>query len=134
MSSEDLDSLANCNELSMMKEDSNCNNALESLEDDMAADICQICENKLKSPKVLACLHVFCEECLKKKLEDDKAEESASPTSPLAKEWITEMIQCPICEQKTRLGDKGIAGLLSDSVLEDMINSESKDKKQVILF
>jgi hypothetical protein len=102
-----------------------------ALEDDQSFDICRLCENKMKAPKILSCLHEFCEECLKKKLETEKEEENASPSSPLAKEWMMDVIKCPICEQKTRLPDKGIIGLLSDTVLEDMIESDRGDKKQI---
>ena len=110
------------------------NSALDMpLEDDHATDVCPLCENKFSCPKILNCLHEFCEDCLKKKMETDKAEES-SPSSPLAKEWLNDTsIQCPTCSQVTRLGEKGIAGLLSDTVLEDMIESDTNDKKQVVV-
>ena len=29
---------------------------------------CAICNEKLKQPKVLSCLHVFCQECLEKRV------------------------------------------------------------------
>lgn len=118
-----------------MAEDDPVDGALDgALEDDHSIDICCLCENKMKSPKILSCLHEFCEECLKKKLEREKEEENATPSSPLAKEWMMEVIKCPICEQKTRLPDKGISGLFSDTVLEDMIESDRGDKKQVSKF
>ena len=33
--------------------------------------LCHICSNKLNNPRVLACLHVFCTDCLQKQLEPD---------------------------------------------------------------
>ncbi|CAG5117191.1 unnamed protein product [Candidula unifasciata] len=101
-----------------------------ALEDDQSVDICRLCESTIKSPKILSCLHEFCEECLKKKLESEK-EENGLPTSPLAKEWMMDVIRCPICEQKTRLPDKGVSGLLSDTVLEDLIESNHGGEKQI---
>ncbi|BFZ14823.1 hypothetical protein BsWGS_17861 [Bradybaena similaris] len=102
-----------------------------ALEGDQPFDICHLCEDKLKSPKILSCLHEFCEDCLKKKLESDKEEENASPSSPLAKEWMVEVIKCPICDQKTRLPEKGVGGLFSDIVLEDIMESDRGDKKHI---
>lgn len=99
-----------------------------ALEDEQSFDICSLCEEKMKSPKILSCLHEFCEACLKKILESEKEEGSMSP---LAREWMTEVIKCPSCEQKTRLPEKGVSGLLSDTVLEDMLDSDHGDKKQV---
>lgn len=32
---------------------------------------CHVCESEYKQPRVLTCLHVFCEECLKPLLEED---------------------------------------------------------------
>ncbi|CAG5120940.1 unnamed protein product [Candidula unifasciata] len=107
-------------------------NALDgALEGDQPFDICHLCEDKLKSPKILSCLHEFCEDCLKKKLESDKEGENVSPSSPLAKEWMIEVIKCPICDQKTRLPEKGVSGLLSDLVLEDIMESDRGDKQHI---
>lgn len=101
-----------------------------ALEDDHGIDICHICEEKFKSPKLLSCLHEFCEDCLTKLLEG-KTDENGQPNSPSAKEWTADALTCPKCEQKTQLTFKGIGGLPSDGILEDMIASESEEKKQV---
>lgn len=45
---------------------------------------------KLRSPRVLSCLHVFCEECI-----DSLLEENANPLK------TNNPIECPECEQET---------------------------------
>ncbi|XP_059144458.1 brain tumor protein-like isoform X2 [Physella acuta] len=130
MASENGDASSPTAELTLTED--NMSSGLDGgLEDNQAIDICRLCEDKIKVPKVLSCLHEFCEGCLKKKYDSEREEEVNSPSSPLAKEWMMDLIKCPLCGQKTRLPDKGIVGLLSDTVLEDMIESDSDEKKQI---
>lgn len=41
---------------------------------------CSICEETLKQPKVLSCLHVFCQTCLEKIIEEESEPVDGEPT------------------------------------------------------
>lgn len=73
-------------------------------------EVCSICENTLKHPRVLSCLHVFCEECLSKLLVDEAGDNGG-------REGV---LICRICQQETKLGRKGVSGLPCDYVTANM--------------
>lgn len=77
------------------------------------ADHCGICCKKLSSPRVLSCLHVFCETCL-----DDHCNNTKD------KELVTNsiIIACPMCQQETQLTAKGAASLPCDYVLTNILD------------
>ncbi|XP_011676248.2 uncharacterized protein LOC105444110 [Strongylocentrotus purpuratus] len=58
--------------------------------------VCAVCQNTLKNPKLLACFHAFCEECLK---QGDQIEVCSGE------------LQCPECSKVTDLPEEGVAGL-----------------------
>uniref|UniRef100_A0A182N4M2 B box-type domain-containing protein n=1 Tax=Anopheles dirus TaxID=7168 RepID=A0A182N4M2_9DIPT len=84
-----------------------------SLSDLMEQD-CTLCQNKFTSPRVLSCLHVFCECCLDKQLVDggDKNVDTGSGGT----------IVCTICKQSTPVGPKGAAGLHQDYILSNVLD------------
>lgn len=51
------------------------------------------CSNKLCSPRVLSCLHVFCEACIDKLMVNEAGD---SLKFDLA-------VECPICKQETKV-------------------------------
>lgn len=57
---------------------------------------CLVCHGSLTQPKVLLCLHTFCQACLER-IQDHP-----------------EKISCPSCHADTPLRNGGVAGLLSD--------------------
>ncbi|TRY73834.1 hypothetical protein TCAL_12803 [Tigriopus californicus] len=57
---------------------------------------CLVCHGSLSQPKVLLCLHTFCQSCLER-IQDHP-----------------EKISCPSCHADTPLRNGGVAGLLSD--------------------
>lgn len=97
-----------------------CEEALEDRNDDF---ICHICEESFKSPKVLTCLHVFCQDCIEKLVEPMTPEEGEKPINAII---------CPVCSQETRVGAKGASDLQPDNVMVNMQDMESIQKMKVI--
>ncbi|XP_066286179.1 tripartite motif-containing protein 3-like [Branchiostoma lanceolatum] len=60
--------------------------------------VCHVCLENLKQPKMLPCLHTFCQPCLEKFLA----------TEPVGK------LSCPTCRQDVPLPKNGIEGLKSN--------------------
>uniref|UniRef100_A0A1B0GK70 Uncharacterized protein n=2 Tax=Lutzomyia longipalpis TaxID=7200 RepID=A0A1B0GK70_LUTLO len=74
---------------------------------------CKICQTKLKSPRVLSCLHVFCEICIAKLCATDPA--------------LGYTVECPICKQITKIGAKGVASLHCDYVATNILDLSSTE-------
>lgn len=66
---------------------------------------CSLCQETYSVPKVLPCLHTFCQSCLEK-IQDNH-----------------EKIQCPKCEQDCTLPPQGISGLLSDYAINNVLET-----------
>nr|XP_022910324.1 E3 ubiquitin-protein ligase TRIM13-like [Onthophagus taurus]XP_022910325.1 E3 ubiquitin-protein ligase TRIM13-like [Onthophagus taurus] len=58
-------------------------------------DSCGMCGDKLLLPRVLSCLHVFCEHCLDKKLIGESGDAGSAET----------VITCPTCNQDTKVNE-----------------------------
>ncbi|CAL1261448.1 unnamed protein product [Larinioides sclopetarius] len=70
---------------------------------------CGLCHETYTAPKVLPCLHTFCQPCLEKIQENH------------------DKITCPKCEQDCILPSQGIAGLLSDYAINNVLETSSID-------
>ncbi|XP_078602834.1 uncharacterized protein LOC144876914 [Branchiostoma floridae x Branchiostoma japonicum] len=68
-------------------------NAISDITDEFL--VCQVCLEDFKQPKMLPCLHTFCQPCLEKLLA----------TEPVGK------LDCPTCRQDAPLPENGIQGL-----------------------
>ncbi|KAG4068417.1 hypothetical protein HA402_007937 [Bradysia odoriphaga] len=71
---------------------------------------CKVCKQHLESPRVLSCLHVFCENCLTNILNNDTNDSKINS------------IVCPDCKQTTTVGPAGVASLHNDYVLTNILD------------
>ncbi|GBP65514.1 Brain tumor protein [Eumeta japonica] len=95
--------------------------SLESNDNGKQEQNCNICDNKLCSPRVLSCLHVFCEACIDKLMVNEAGD---SLKYDLA-------VECPICKQETKVPGGGAASLPSDYVLTNILDVSSMDQSVV---
>ncbi|XP_066588781.1 B-box type zinc finger protein ncl-1 [Prorops nasuta] len=82
---------------------------------------CALCMNKLSSPRVLSCLHVFCEACLDKLLMDEAGDSKK-----------TSVLKCPLCSQETSVSSKGAASLTCDYVLTNILDMSAIENMAVL--
>ena len=107
--------------------------------------LCSICSNKFDQPHVLTCLHVFCLPCLEKQLAgnnnnvfgNNEDEEDESAVETIANKVINGVInpnelKCGQCDQVTTLGAKGLAGLVPDYVLSNMLDMSAVEDMQIL--
>ncbi|XP_070279431.1 RING finger protein 228 [Myotis yumanensis] len=87
---------------------------------------CKICYNYFdadrRAPKLLACLHTFCQECLSQLLLRAAAAAAAAPERPLRPpSWHGPpgAIACPVCRHRTPLPDSRVHGLPSNTKLAE---------------
>ncbi|XP_046901434.1 tripartite motif-containing protein 2 isoform X2 [Hypomesus transpacificus] len=67
--------------------------------------ICSICLDRYDNPKVLPCLHTFCEKCLQNYI----------PAHSLT-------LSCPVCRQTSILPEKGVAALQSNFFITNLMD------------
>ncbi|XP_066271397.1 tripartite motif-containing protein 2-like [Branchiostoma lanceolatum] len=75
--------------------------------------VCQVCLEDFKQPKMLPCLHTFCQSCLEKLLT----------TEPVGK------LDCPTCRQDVSLPRNGVQGLKSNFLvgkLRDILQQQPR--------
>ncbi|XP_066265159.1 E3 ubiquitin-protein ligase TRIM45-like [Branchiostoma lanceolatum] len=77
---------------------------------------CPICLEPLKDPKILPCLHTFCEGCLKKFVAQDK---------------VKNKFQCPTCRTETVLPKGGVASFKSNFFVQSLSDTVQAHKSLV---
>ena len=82
---------------------------------------CALCMSKLCTPRVLGCLHVFCEACLDKLLMDEAGDSK-----------VGSVLCCPLCHQETSVGSKGAASLTCDYVLTNILDMSAIENMAVL--
>lgn len=92
-------------------EDMNCNEN----ENSGGQNRCNICTEKITSPRILSCLHVFCEACI-----DDLSKKQMDTNFGTG---ISVIITCTMCQQKTSLDPRGASALCCDYVLINILDT-----------
>ncbi|XP_038062782.1 E3 ubiquitin-protein ligase TRIM33-like [Patiria miniata] len=77
---------------------------------------CCICQERYQQPKILECLHSFCEHCLLKYC---------------TKHHNAAEIPCPVCRQETKLSKVGVQGLKTNFHLIGLVEELELQKKIV---
>ncbi|XP_038071147.1 E3 ubiquitin-protein ligase TRIM13-like [Patiria miniata] len=78
---------------------------------------CSICYNLFDTPKTLACLHSFCENCLLR-----------------CHDGYSEEIMCPVCRQADSTTFGAVENITTDFKLVNMVESVRKEDKQAAPF
>lgn len=75
---------------------------------------CPGCQNQFENPKVLPCLHTFCEKCLMEAVEKDPAGS----------------LSCPTCYSHVPLNESGVEGLRANMFVENILGIISPQHNQ----
>ena len=116
-----------------IEEDAEEEEGLEGgLENDISEEqLCRICDEKYKQPRVLSCLHVFCTPCLEKQLEEgdtDGDQDSITEGTGVQKDTL----KCSQCKQPTVLTSKGVEGLSLDTVMVNILDMAAMNDPQIV--
>ena len=87
------------------------------------SQVCPLCQEAYKQPRILSCLHVFCTACLEKQLEESSDE--LEPEEMSSKSTESGMLRCMHCHQDTSMPGGGVAALPLDSILVGQMSEAS---------
>ncbi|XP_041946991.1 tripartite motif-containing protein 3b isoform X1 [Alosa sapidissima] len=88
----------------MAKRESSCSSPAVVRQIDKQFLVCSICLDHYHNPKVLPCLHTFCERCLQNYI----------PPQSLT-------LSCPVCRQTSILPEKGVAALQNNFFITNLM-------------
>ena len=86
--------------------------ALKKLEEQLN---CSICLDTYTDPKLLQCFHVYCRQCLVPLVDRDQQGQLG--------------LSCPTCRQVTPIPDRGVAGLQSAFLINDLLGIKESLQK-----
>ncbi|XP_035673944.1 uncharacterized protein LOC118414188 isoform X1 [Branchiostoma floridae] len=73
---------------------------------------CQICLDTFRKPKILDCVHSFCEDCLKEYVKPGET-----------------TVKCPTCQRETALKQNGVSGLKDNFFILNLVETIGARKK-----
>uniref|UniRef100_T1JAV6 Uncharacterized protein n=1 Tax=Strigamia maritima TaxID=126957 RepID=T1JAV6_STRMM len=82
---------------------------------------CIICNEKYRQPRVLPCLHVFCEDCLDKLIYNEDHDRI-----------LSNVICCPDCKQETKISNKGAIGFPIDYITCNLMDKVAIENMQIV--
>ena len=74
--------------------------------------VCGVCLEQFKKPRVLPCLHAFCETCLEKYCKGKK------------------QILCPTCQQATAVPRDGVCGFPAHFLVNTLLDTIDKVRER----
>uniref|UniRef100_A0A8D8RDX7 Tripartite motif-containing protein 45 n=1 Tax=Cacopsylla melanoneura TaxID=428564 RepID=A0A8D8RDX7_9HEMI len=107
---------------SMMNNNNNHGGSIEE-EWNSEATECYMCNAQYVSPRLLSCLHVFCECCLNNALNSVGAGDAVMRQG---------VIQCVQCDQETKIGPEGVSGLPLDYMINNALDLKCIHDDQVV--
>ena len=90
---------------------------------------CRMCSDIYKTPKVLSCMHTFCEKCLEAHYEMEEQER------PYRFLLYTRALSCPLCHSRTELPTGGVHRLPDNFLvanLADVVNRRKPSAKNPV--
>jgi hypothetical protein len=97
---------------------------VEDNEDDSLPKSCSICKTGFDKvvPKLLPCLHSFCQSCLEDRL---RADDQPSTTSRVS----TSRLKCPKCGQEFLVPSRGVSSLIDNQFILEIVTKPSGESE-----
>ena len=96
----------------------------------MLCGICRKTPNETSNPKLLPCLHTFCEHCLSNKFQQQQSEKPTAMVVPSnsnsGQTQVLPRLKCPTCGQEFLVPPKGINGFLDNQFLLEAQAKQSR--------
>ncbi|GAB6020299.1 hypothetical protein CHUAL_003013 [Chamberlinius hualienensis] len=100
---------------------------LGKLDDETEAQ-CNYCGEDYQQPRLLSCLHVYCEQCLNKMLLEKADEKNDSEESIRT----DDLIVCPTCNQETKVPKQGAGSLPVDYTKCNTNNPTKLEEENIV--
>ena len=102
---------------------------VEDKEDNSLPKSCSICKTGFDKvvPKLLPCLHSFCQSCLEDRLRTDD-QPSTLPTT-LTSRGSTSRLKCPKCGQEFLVPSRGVSSLIDNQFILEIVTKPSGESE-----
>lgn len=99
-------------------------NHVDDREEGSLPKCCSMCKNGFDNvvPKLLPCLHSFCQACLEDRLRKD---DQSSSSSLGASRAVTSRLKCPKCGQEFLVPSRGVSSLIDNQFILEIVAKPS---------
>ena len=100
---------------------------VEDKEDDSLPKCCSICKTGFDKvvPKLLPCLHSFCQACLENRLRAD----DLPSTTAITPRASTSRLKCPKCGQEFLVPSRGVSSLIDNQFILEIVTKPSGESE-----